>query len=269
MNKLKNQSGFALMEVMVAAGLLGVIAYLFMHMGEQVINMEARIKDMMDMNDLVSRTRIHMSDSQACYRTFQPAFEKLKTNEKLTFPVKLEKVIGKYGNSLLEVGKSYGRLTVESIEVTFDPKSIPKKDYENEVGFITLRYRIRSFSKNAMNKSGHITLSAIVSKPYTAKEPYMVSCFSDRSLLVQEVTDEVIMRTCSSFGVAYDSVTGTCNMSALTGIMGSGAATSPNSGSSSTSPQMDIDKMKQMQEKAMKMMEQFIKENSYEDDFGP
>lgn len=284
---------------MVAAGLLGVVAYLFMSMGEQVTHMEGRIKDLMDTNDLDYRVRVYMAHPAACFKTFKPVFEELKTNEKLHFPIQLEKLIGKFDNEILVVGKKYGRIFVENIRVEFDEESIPKEKYENEIGIINILYDMVSHSKKPFRKTGRISLAALMSKSFTANKPNMTTCFSERSLLVQEITNEIMTRTCASMGGSLNAESGSCDLASLLGGLVPGPTNSfpqpPKNQASSTEPtitrntsssgstsnsfnnsskkqegqaneqQKILDQfkgmnLKELQEKAMKMMQQYMKD---------
>ena len=257
MKNLSNQSGFALVEVMVAAGLLGVIAYLFMSMGEQVARMDAQIKDSMELNELTNRLQICMGDANSCDRTFAPLFGSLKTNEKLNFPIKIERLVNRFGSTLLETGTRYGRFNVDSIEAHMDQKSFPDKNFDSMLGFIKIRYRLSSASNKSYSKGGDILLSAVVKNPHTSSQgPYLFACASEKSLLIQEITDEVISRTCASFGVPYNSVTGTCNIGNASSYIQ--PSTNPNINKTQAE---ELENMEELKQKAMKMMEQFMQEN--------
>ena len=267
MNIFKNQSGFALMEVVVAAGLLGVIAYLFMQMGDQVTRMDARIKDSMAINEIKAEVQTSFMDAFACERVMALPYSELKTNEKLKFPIEIGKLEGRFGNTVLVSGQKKGRIFIESITAKLDTSNIKKKNYENKIGTIIVEYRMKSSAKSAYSNVGKITLLGLVSKPITSSGPYLESCLSEKALLIKEVTDEVVMRTCASFGAPYDPNTGTCAINGISKLfdqtnLSKGGETSSNY----SQKDLGADQMQQMKEmdelkkKAMEMMKEILKQ---------
>lgn len=119
--KLTSELGMSLVEVMIAAGLLGAIAYMGMNLFEQQSRQARDVTTRFEMQDLMTQMSRLLSDSGSCKASF--AEIPFKSGQTLEGPTFLSEVIGKDGDKNLtkdryftknaDPSKKYGNNTLQ------------------------------------------------------------------------------------------------------------------------------------------------------------
>lgn len=130
---LLSDSGMSLMEVMVAAGILGVISIGVMQLNQNMSRSSKRMNQQLDVVQLVNRIQPYVSVNDTCQKSFRT--QALIEGQPATTA---NGIVNGNNNSIIKVGDKYGDLTVTGI--TFfdvqppEPTQFFSKDPSNPGG---------------------------------------------------------------------------------------------------------------------------------------
>lgn len=207
---MRNSKGFSLIEVMIASSIMAVVIYSIMHTTQRMAQMEKRMLNLGDMQDLISRVRFTLSDTVACNKSFKESFHNDMMDPKGTF----ETLLDRNGREILAQGMRFNGINVGELTYELeDPKSLIKN--KGGVTLAKLHIPLKGNSSNGISKTYHLSLALEFDKAYSTEAGnrfHFAACQSLSTPIAAEVVNETMKRMCASMGVPYDPVAGTCKM---------------------------------------------------------
>jgi prepilin-type N-terminal cleavage/methylation domain-containing protein len=260
-----NQGGFSLIEVMIAAGLIGVVAFAVVRMNEQIIRSEIRMLDLMDMMDMMNEVRTEMVSYNSCFFTFENIKPTNKKNQPITLPKNLEVLMNKNGDPLIEVGEKYGRLKISEIRIMPSSKEFEEDSFDLKQGKISIFFEMTGNIKAGSRKTGKVRLPIFASKK-AGQDMIIHSCSQAGTDLVDQVTEKVMMNMCAGMGVGYNDMTKSCDFGSLMQNNGAnetyneGLFKQPQSNNSQSPPSSNTQSNNTENTKAQKQLEDQLKD---------
>ena len=183
----KNNKGFSLVQVMVAAGMMGGIALGVMQLSKQMQTTTVKGETSIEENQLINHISTILLDANSCMETFKG----------LSFrdPVESIKRVKSNGESIevYRTGKIYGNRTLQIDRMTLSGK----KGEE----YLDLKIkRIKAAYQGPKNVKKRIALKLVI------EEGKVKNCFSELS----NVTENSIKKSCESIGAVYSDETQKC-----------------------------------------------------------
>lgn len=115
MKRIHNESGFSLVELMVAAGLLAVIALGFFNLSDRVVKTENKMLDLIEINEITMQLRYNFSNPIGCHSSL--GFLRSEEHDAVILPSQVEEVINERGELMLLTKERIGRITPTQISV--------------------------------------------------------------------------------------------------------------------------------------------------------
>jgi hypothetical protein len=192
--KIFSTSGFSLVQVMIAVGLLGMIAVGVMQVSKQMQTTAVSGETSIEETQLLSHISTILIDSDSCRETFRgleigKPIESIKRMKADGGKLEVYKIGEKYGNrTLLLKGMNLsGTEGEENLELTLE--------------------RIKQGVSGAKEIKKRIPLKLVI------KDGKVADCFNDLS----NVTENSIKKSCESFGAEYDPANQKCKNLKLNG----------------------------------------------------
>ncbi len=207
---LSNAKGFSLVEVMITAGLMGGLAFVFMHLSDRIIDSERKMMDMIDMNELVTKVRYQLNDSVACNKTL--SVQKYKSGYRL--PSEMTTLFDRNGQAIVTVNENVGKIKVEKIQGVLDLQS--SAILEN-VKMYNIILHLKGPGKNAKSIPFKLTVP-ILTDVFEDKTTRFLYCDSFTNGVAHDLTNVLMERMCKSFEAPYDKKTGLCDFSKAAGV---------------------------------------------------
>lgn len=192
MNILKNSSGFTLVEIMVAMGLMGVITLGVMsqmkNMAQGQATSEMKVEEL-EMKRIILST---LSDRNACKTTFQSA----------NIGQSISKIQNSAGTAIYQVGNTYGNKTLKITDIKTEDTGV----IQNGTRVVKLHVRIQKMKKIIKANVKDIMIKLNVKAADATS--VITDCFSD----TEEIINSSIQQACTSIGAVWDTSTGQCQL---------------------------------------------------------
>ncbi len=208
MKTLNKESGFTLVEIVVAMGLMGAFVLGFMRLSDKIVQSESKMMDLMEVNDLTARIRYILNDSLACNKTLMVD----KQDDEYILPSKISEIIDRTGETVLQVGSQYSRLLVNDIQVKTNEIS-DEHTLEKPV-FVNLFISLKGRSKLLTNKTVKVSVPVLLEKR-DDNQLKLIYCDSLTAGVASNMANAIMKKTCESFNVSYDEVSGKCKFNQL------------------------------------------------------
>jgi prepilin-type N-terminal cleavage/methylation domain-containing protein len=249
--------GFSIIEVMIAVSLLAALTVAFLHLTDNIKKMETRMLSTVDSLELISRIKLSLSSTKWCKEFLTSAREMANQDkmvdgvidQNLPIPLKgsLHYLKDTNGNLLVELGTKYGRNRITKMEYNKSPNSFTDDTYILKPGIIDLFLTFERGS-SLIPVVKKIPISILASKASERSNPQLVDCYSQNSQLVRDISKDVAIRVCLSFGATYNEFQEKCDLE--------NSELMKNSKNSSSSPtnnnkKMDDNELKQITDSVM------------------
>jgi len=184
---MKNNKGFSLVQVMVAAGLLGGVALGVMQLSKQMQSTTIMGATNLEENQIINHISTILLDADSCEKTFVG----------LAFgdPVESIKRVKSNGEAMevYSLGETYGNRTISLKDM-----KLGGKDGEEYLELVLRRLKSGYAGPKEIRKK--IALKLVI------KDDKVVNCFSELS----NVTETSVKKSCLSIGAIYDANTQRC-----------------------------------------------------------
>lgn len=191
---MKNNKGFSLVQVMVAAGLMGGIALGVMQLSKQMQTTTVMGETSLEESQLFNHISTILIDANSCEETFKG----------LAFGDSVESIkrVKSDGNSVevYTAGEIYGNRALELTDMI-----LSGKEGEEHLTLVLKRIKSAYSGPKEIKKKVHLKLNF--------KDGKVISCFSELS----NVTETSINKSCTAMGADYDPSTQTCKNIKLNG----------------------------------------------------
>jgi len=191
---MKNNKGFSLVQVMVAAGLMGGLALGVMQITKQMQTTAVVGETLLEENQLFNHISTILIDANSCEETFKG----------LSFGDSVESInrVKSNGNAVkvYQVGGIYGNRALELKDMI-----LSGKEGEEHLVLVIKRIKAAYIGPKEIKKKVHLKL--------VVKDNKVINCFSELS----NVTETSIKKSCSALSADYDPVTQTCKNIKLNG----------------------------------------------------
>lgn len=192
MNQFKNDQGFTLVEIVIAAGLLGALSLGVMsqikHMAKGQATSEVKMEEL-EMRRIIATT---LSDKTACQNTF------LGTS----IGSALTQIKNVSGGVMYQVGNTYGN---NAVKIT-DMRTVDLGVLQNGTRVINLILGIEKAKKIVSSNTKNITIQLNV-KALGASSP-ITECYADTEAMINSATQNA----CTSIGGVWSALNGLCTL---------------------------------------------------------
>lgn len=200
--KIKNNSGFSLVEILIAAALMGGLSLVFMQMNKTQVKANADSSANVDVLDLKRNIIATLMDKNSCKATFTSG---AGVNFNIGQSISIIKNSG--GTNAFVVGDNYGEGKVKIISLITQDQNIVGSD-----GLRSVNLNV-GISKTVMGKVTNKSFPVTLRVKATGPTAPIVDCFSDTSGLVLTAKEEA----CASIGGVWDAVAVTCQLPSCPG----------------------------------------------------
>lgn len=199
-----------LIEVMVAAAILGGLVMAFMRITDQIMKAESRMFALMEVQDLTQRLRYSMSNPMACTNTFSEHFP----DHMMPLSGELSFLKDKNSESIAQVGEDYGPVQIENMR--FQAEQSDVDGLGSMPGVVEVRVHMtfkgsRSYEFRKIQSFTAPVLGEYIEDEKKIKFDY---CDSLTSPFAAQLVELTMKRMCEGFQVEYDRSTGSCDMGA-------------------------------------------------------
>ncbi|MCB9093665.1 MAG: prepilin-type N-terminal cleavage/methylation domain-containing protein [Halobacteriovoraceae bacterium] len=199
-----NSKGFSLIEVLVSAGILGVVILGVMRVNDHLWQVERRFEEASDILEITNNLKLYLGHQLTCMGTLSQAKEESGPGE-FAIPLSgtLPGILNFKGREYLSSFKPFGKIQIE--EISFSPHEghFTEDQFERERGLLDLKIHIRGSGKSITNRYKIIPLWVYASK-IKQQEAKILYCDSEKNDITNQITIAVMNQVCSSFEARYD-----------------------------------------------------------------
>lgn len=211
----KNRFGFSMVEVMVAAALLGALSYGVMVVSDNIKSVETNMLNMMEANEIHNMVRFRMASFTACNANF----EQLKTDDDddeddIPLVGSFDKIVDVDANPLFEVGEKYGRMTIDDLHFYPQDGYFSEDEFFGAKGFVDLVINLTGTGQKKKSYIKKIPIAVVASKE-KGSDPKFEYCDSAFNEVVDQISRDVVSKVCKSFEVEYNPILNKCDMEQL------------------------------------------------------
>ncbi len=192
-----NIKGFTLVEIMVAAGLLGVLSVAFMNLTHNQVTTQKRMETKYEENALNSRIAQALLNNQSCVNTFG-------LGETLTNDLSISSIKNKLNNDILNTTNVYGNNTIKIASMTLKDFNSVTVGPSQKAGEGKLVVEMQRMSK--LIKGNKKIVKSYPVEFNLDENNKLVSCFS----ALGNAVDTAVIESCTKIGGVYDHVTNKC-----------------------------------------------------------
>lgn len=207
------QKGFTLIEVVIATGIMGVLAFGLIRINKQFNITEKRLTNITEINDFIYEKKFVLNSSKACSNTFNHLKSTLKKDQPLPITTKISTLLDHSSKPYLEEGKQYGKVYVEKIRTLIPASFKNPKKFPPKLDTITIFLDLIIKSPLVTTrKVGKISYRVYAQRTSELKDVEFISCHNLSSQLVEEVSSHLMKKICKLFNLPFDDVSGDCSM---------------------------------------------------------
>lgn len=210
-----NGAGFTLVEVLIAAALLGGLALVIMNISREQTKAQKQTETNFEVNTIYSSIAQTLLNADACFNTLNPAGSILAEKA-------LTRIVDRNNTTLFLTDNTYGNNKVKLVSITvksmtFNPvPTATTKGYGN--GNLSIVLQRIGVAANP-NITRNVPLTVEVDNGYV-----VTKCYS----ATENAIDTAKINACQNINGVYDAATDSCNLSAFPGSVDDKTAVSTN-----------------------------------------